>query len=180
MRRERAFTCRLKSVELDEQYSKGWARLAAAQQESTTGRSIIGVLITDCRQEMDNYTSSVASFQKALDTLPAKGLSAAQLQQKKQYEEAHKKVKAIVAEREKRAAQLSQPAGGMPWEAALRMRPQLQRAGEKGRNSIAWSIIAAHKVSTLVFSLSLTAGWTWNAGVQRGSPSAGDAEGFAF
>jgi hypothetical protein len=108
---------RVKSVELDEQYSKGWARLAAAQQASTIGYSIIDVLTLDRRQEMANYTSSVASFQKALDTLPAKSLAAAQLQQKKQYEDALKKVKAIVAEREKRAAQLTQPAGGMPWEA---------------------------------------------------------------
>jgi predicted nucleotide-binding protein len=99
-------------------------------------------------QESKDYKSAAASYTRALAALPTNDMSAIEVQQKQQYEQALVAIQDLIQDqtRSKFEEEEKKAVERLPWEVAHQMLPKLKAAGQNGRKSSAWVVIETHKV----------------------------------
>ncbi|KAI0793350.1 hypothetical protein C8Q75DRAFT_557045 [Abortiporus biennis] len=118
----------LLAIEIDPNYSKAWARRATALE----------VLSQD--------DAAIHCWRKAIATLPKQNLTAAELQQKEQYEKQLAAALRRIEDLEAHPTEAGSPVlpALAPWIRAQTLREEIRSQGPAGLNSSVWVILGAY------------------------------------
>jgi hypothetical protein len=120
------------ATQLDPFYSKGWARLASANDVGISIHPYLLKVVNIDSQALNGIGDAIDAWQKAIDTLPKDNLSPVEIKQKEQYQTGWKAAMARKQELENKrppVITLKEYAGKAPWDKAKAMMPELERKG---------------------------------------------------